>query len=102
MNWIKIFLFSVLMISVYSCENKANKEELIGSVEEAVKLIEDYEGDVRNFKLGLKENLTLEKEPFPLSASMAVITNAMIKKGWTFNGSEKVAGGKIHFYKILE
>lgn len=99
MKWVTIIFIAVSMVFINACEQK---EKLVDSVEEAVDLIEAYEGDVSNFRLGLKHALTLKNEPFPLAASRTIITAAVINKGWTFNGSEKVPGGKIHFYKIQE
>jgi len=81
---------------MFSCSTnnpKSNSDNLIGTVDKAVKLIKEYEGDVKDFQLGLNKALISD------SFQMVVITDAMIKKGWTFNGSKEVKGGQIYFYK---
>ncbi len=95
-------LLAVLMMVVFSCTPSPPKQELLGSVEEAVKVIEAYKGDVANFKIGLKSELTLENKVHPFYESLSMITNAVLKKGWTLNGNEEVSGGKVYFYKKKE
>jgi len=98
----KQLIFCLFLTLMTSCSSNSSRIVLTGSVEEALALIKGYNGEVANFKLGLKSELTFGKEVFPFSAAMAVITDAILKKGWTLNGSEEVKGGKIYFYKKME
>lgn len=95
---LKSILFFSTLFFIFSCSPKNSKSDsisLIGTLEEVVKMIRDYEGDVKDFQLALNENLVAD------SFSMAIITDAMIKKRWTFNGSKEVNRGKIYFYKKM-
>lgn len=95
---ISILTFSIfcLILSCNPKNSKSNSDQLIENVEEAVKLIKEYEGDVKDFQLGVNEKLISD------GFSLVIITDAMLKKGWTFNGSKDVKGGKIYFYKKMD
>lgn len=118
------FLKFLIIISLFSCncnstkyntknqnqskkEKQINKENLnsdlyIEDIEQAIELIKNYDGNVDEFKLKLKKNLKFEGKSFPFSAGMAVITDQILKKGWTVNGLEKGEKGNIYFYKLME
>ncbi len=99
---IKTALLSLMILSIFGCKTNSQTDDFINSVEEAIAHIKSYEGDVKDFKLQLKNELTLDNQTVPTSIGMALITDAMIKKGWTFNGQEEVEGGEIYYYKIME
>jgi hypothetical protein len=94
---LSLLLLSFLVFS-FACNNQTS-EDMIDSVEYAMKKMENYNGDEKDFELKLSHKLTYDGMEFPQSAAMAMITSSMLNKGWTFGGSEEIEGGKIYKYK---
>jgi hypothetical protein len=69
----------------------------IGSVQEALQLIDGHHGGPEDFVLSVQE-LLLD----PLGIHMALITDRILSRGWEPNGYEQCAGYRIYRYKHLE
>lgn len=71
--------------------------EPIRTIEEAKQLIESFEGHPEDFKLPISDKLQDS-----IGINMAVITDSVLKRGWTLNGFEQKEGYRIYHYKKPE
>ncbi len=72
----------------------------ITSVEEAVAIIESYDGIVADFGMPLASDLTMGGKWVPFDLAIAAITDKVLKKDWLPAGTSEDNGIKI--YKIRE
>jgi hypothetical protein len=69
---------------------------LISSIDEGVRLIESFEGRPEQFVLHIPETL-LDS----VGMNMAIITDAILARGWQPNGFEQRQGFRIFRYTEL-
>ena len=64
-------------------------------IEEARQAVEDYEGSPEDFVLPISDALQ-----DPAGVAMAIITDAVLAKGWNLDGFEQRDGWRIYRYKL--
>ncbi len=66
-------------------------------IDEARRAIEDYEGSPDGFLLPVSDVLQ-----DPMGVGMAIITDAILAKGWDLDGFEQQDGYRVYRYKFPE
>ena len=66
-------------------------------IDEARQAVEDYEGSPDGFLLPLSDVLQDR-----MGIGMAIITDAILAKGWDLDGFEQRDGYKVYRYKLPE
>ncbi len=97
----KKIIFLLLILS--ACANPVHLETA-ESVEDAIMYIETYQGEIKDFRLGLKE-VVLVKEGRKATREYAVgaIGKAALKsKGWYFDGHEDKDDLRIYKFRMQE
>jgi hypothetical protein len=69
----------------------------IASVQEGMRLVDTYEGHVKDFRLAVAESLL-----DPVGINMAIITDRILARGWQPDGFIQGDGCKIFRYKEFE
>jgi len=87
-------LLSILAFS-FAC-NKQSSNEMVHTLEDAIRKVQNYNGDVEDFQLKLSNDLTLKGNKFPRSMSIKMLANFASEKGWALGESDDVEGGKIY------
>lgn len=71
--------------------------EPFADMEDAKQYIEDYVGEVQDFKLPISDSINDS-----LGITMALLLDTMLKKGWEPDGFEQQDGYRVYRYKIAE
>ncbi len=71
-----------------------NKTVPIKSLAEAIRLVEEFEGEPTDFTLAIDDSLN----DF-VGANMALITDGILKRGWQPNGFIQGQGYRTYLYK---
>ena len=75
---------------------------IISSVEEAIKTVEEYDGEPQQFQLHVSESLSFKGNTIDFGMAMAIITDKILAAGMMPDGYEKQGEGRIYKYKALE
>jgi hypothetical protein len=71
----------------------------ITSVEQAQKLLQDYQGPAEEFELEIPlTGLTLRGQPIAMSLVMAILTDQVLAKEWWPNGFNDYGGVRYYRY----
>jgi len=66
----------------------------VTSIQEALNLVESFEGSPSEFRLPISDNLN-----DPIGVNMAIITDRILRRGWNVNGFLQKNGYRIYLYK---
>lgn len=70
--------------------------ELITTIDEAKRPIQDFSGAPEDFVLAISSQMQ-----DPMGVNMAIITDAILDKGWEPNGFEQRQGFRIYRFKTM-
>ena len=68
----------------------------IDSVQDALKLLDSFRGDPRDFELAVSDSLL-----DGIGINMAIITDRVLQRGWEPDGFEQQLGYRLYRYKKL-
>ena len=69
----------------------------ITTIEEAIRVVEEYQGAASDFQLPIADSLL-----DPAGMNMAIITDKILGKGFMPDGFEQKDGYRLYKYKVLE
>jgi hypothetical protein len=92
-----VIIILILSFTILNCDTKEKEMEPISSKEEAIKLIESYQGDPEKFILPISNELN-----DPMGMNMAIIADAILKKGFEPNGFMQKSNYRIYKYKKMD
>ena len=97
-NQMKKLIFLILLLS--ACANPVDMQTA-ETVEDAIMYIETYQGEVKDFRLGLKEVVLVKgKRKATREYAVGAIGKAILEsRGWYFNGHEDKDDLRIYRFK---
>lgn len=93
-------LLIIALFFVAACAEKTPENvQTADSAEDAIMYIETYQGDIKEFRLALEEELMVRGKKAKRELAISIIGKAILEsKGWYFDGYEEKDG--VRFYKF--
>ncbi len=98
----KLIFISLLFIACG--QNTPEHIQAAESAEDAIMFIEAYQGDIKEYRLELKEELIVRGRKAKRDLAISIIGKAIMdSKGWYFDGyEEKEDGTRLYKFKMNE
>jgi hypothetical protein len=93
-------LFIITLLFVACAPKTPDHIQAAESAEDAIMYIEAYQGDIKEFRLALEEELEVRGKRAKRELAVGMIGKAIVNsKGWYFDGYEEKDGVRIYKFK---
>ncbi len=94
-------LFFIALLFVACAPKIPDHIQAAESVEDAIMYIETYQGDIKEFRLALEEELEVRGKRGTRELAVGMIGKAIVEsKGWYFDGYEEKDGVRLYKFKM--